>query len=108
MNPTATFARLRNAAKTTRTETAADSTVKSIEARPPKARPSRRQRIAVIIVREVLLMHSSASRSFLSMAAWFCLGPFVAIAVLALLVLGFGALAVAAQLIAVLLKHAGV
>jgi len=42
------------------------------------------------------------------MAAWFCLGPFVAIAVLALLVLGFGALAVAAQLIAVLLKHAGV
>ena len=53
-------------------------------------------------------MHSSASRSFLSMAAWFCLGPFVAIAVLALLVLGFGALAVAAQLIAVLLKHAGV
>ena len=62
---------------------------------------------AIVIVRKVLLMHSSASRSFLSMAAWFFLGPFVAIAVLALLVLGFGGLAVAVQLVAVLLKHAG-
>ena len=55
----------------------------------------------------VLLVHSSASRSFLSMAAWFFFGPFVAIAALALLVFGFGALAVAVQLIAVLLKYAG-
>jgi len=53
-------------------------------------------------------MHFSASRSFLSMAAWFYLGPFVAIAALALLVLGFGALAVAVQLLAVFLKHAGI
>lgn len=52
-------------------------------------------------------MNSSASRSFLSMTAWFFFGPFVAIAALALLVLGFGALAVAVQLIAVLLKYAG-
>ena len=53
-------------------------------------------------------MHSSAPRSFLSVATWFFLGPFVAIALLALLVLGFGGLAVAVQLVAVLLKHAGV
>ena len=59
-------------------------------------------------VREVVLIHSSVSRSFLSAATWFFLRPFVAIALLALLVLGFGGLAVAMQLIAVLLKHAGV
>ena len=53
-------------------------------------------------------MHSSASRSFLSMAAWIFLGPFVAIALLALLVLGFGLLAVVLQLVGVLLKHAGI
>jgi hypothetical protein len=58
--------------------------------------------------REVLLMRSSVARSFLSMAAWFYLGPFVAIGVLALLVLGFGALAVAVQLLAVFLKHVGI
>lgn len=53
-------------------------------------------------------MYPSASRSFLSMAAWFYLGPFVAIAALALLAFGFGALAVALQLISVLLKHTGI
>ena len=41
------------------------------------------------------------------MAAWFFFGPFVAIAALALRVVGFGALAVGVQLIAVLLKYAG-
>jgi hypothetical protein len=46
------------------------------------------------------------SRSFLSLAAWFYLGPVVAIAALALLVLGVGALAITMQLIAALLKHA--
>ena len=53
-------------------------------------------------------MRSSVARSFLSMAAWFCLGPFVVIGVLALLVLGFGSLAVAVQLLSMLLKHAGI
>ena len=66
------------------------------------------ERDAIVIVREVLLIHSSASRSFLSVATWFFLWPFLAIALLALLVLGFGGLAVAMQLVAVLLKHAGV
>lgn len=63
---------------------------------------------AIVVVRETLLMHSSASRSFLSTAAWLFFGPLIAIAALALVVLGFGALAVAAQLIAVLLKHVGI
>jgi hypothetical protein len=53
-------------------------------------------------------MRSSLSRSLLSMAAWFYLGPFVAIAALALLVLGFGGLAVVVQLVATIFKHAAV
>ena len=51
-------------------------------------------------------MRSSLSRSLLSKAAWFYVGPFVAVAGLALLVLGFGVLAVAMQVVARLLKHA--
>ena len=53
-------------------------------------------------------MRSNLSRSLLSMAAWFYVGPFVAIAGLALLVLGFGVLAVTMQAVATLLKHAGI
>ena len=58
--------------------------------------------------RRVFVMRSSVSRSFLSMAAWFYLAPFVAIGVLAFLVFGFGALAIAVQLLTVLLKHLGI
>jgi hypothetical protein len=44
----------------------------------------------------------------LSITAWFYIGPFVALAALALLVLGFGILAVAMQVLAALLRHIGV
>ena len=53
-------------------------------------------------------MRSSFSRSLLSVAAWFYVGPFVAVAGLALLVLGFGVLAVAMQVVTTVLKHAGI
>jgi hypothetical protein len=52
-------------------------------------------------------MRSSLSRSWLSLAAWFYIGPFVVIGSLALFVLGFGFLAMAIQALAALLKHIG-
>lgn len=53
-------------------------------------------------------MRSSLSRSVFSAAVWFYLGPFVAIGGLALLIFGFGMLALAFHALAVLLKHAGI
>ena len=53
-------------------------------------------------------MRSSQPRSLLRAAAWVYVGPFVVIGGLALFALGFGVLAVAMQLVAALLKHAGV
>jgi hypothetical protein len=53
-------------------------------------------------------MRSSLSRSWLSLAALFYLGPFVAIGGLALFVLGFAVLAVTIQALAALLKHIGI
>jgi hypothetical protein len=50
----------------------------------------------------------SKPRSVLRAAAWVYFGPFVAVAGFALVALGFGALAVVVQLLAALLKHAGV
>jgi hypothetical protein len=50
----------------------------------------------------------SSSCSWLTVAAWFYLGPFVVIAGLALLALGFGVLAVGIQAFGALLRHAGV
>ena len=51
---------------------------------------------------------ASRSSSLLRIIAWACLWPFVAVGGLALLVFGFGALAVGVRLVQVLLKHAGV
>ena len=51
---------------------------------------------------------SSTPRSFLRAAAWMYFGPVVAVGVLALCVLAFGFLAMAFQLLATFLKHAGV
>jgi len=53
-------------------------------------------------------MRSSSSHSWLSLAAWFYIGPFVAIGVLVLLVFGFAVLAIATQALAVLFKHVGI
>ena len=53
-------------------------------------------------------MRISASRSWLSLAIWFYIGPFVAIGVLALFVFGFAVLAMATQALAVLFKHVGI
>ena len=53
-------------------------------------------------------MRSSLSRSWLSTAAWFYIGPFVAIAGLALFVFGFAVLAAAMQALAAFLKHIGI
>jgi hypothetical protein len=53
-------------------------------------------------------MRSSLSRSWLSLAAWFYIGPFVVVCSLALLVLGFGVLAMAIQMAAALLKQVGI
>jgi hypothetical protein len=50
-------------------------------------------------------MRSSFSHSWLSLAAWFYIGPFVAIAGLALLVVGFAVFAVGMQALAAFLKH---
>jgi hypothetical protein len=49
----------------------------------------------------------SRSRSLLRAAAWVYFGPLVAVGGLALFALGFAALAVAIQLLAAILKHAG-
>jgi hypothetical protein len=53
-------------------------------------------------------MRSSLSRSWLSLAAWFYIGPFVVIGGLALFVVGFAVLAVAIQALGALLKHVGI
>ena len=59
--------------------------------------------------KERLPVRSSAKpRSLLRATAWAYFGPLVAIGGLALFVLGFGALAVAVQLVAALLKYAGI
>lgn len=58
----------------------------------------------------VVMSMSTASRSpsLLRVIAWVCLGPFAALGGLALLVFGFGVLAIGVQLLLVLLEHAGV
>jgi hypothetical protein len=53
-------------------------------------------------------MRSSLSRSWLSTAAWFYFGPFVAIGALALFVFGFAVLAVTFQALAAFLRHIGI
>jgi hypothetical protein len=65
-------------------------------------------RLAAILSWKEFVMRSSLSRSWLSMAAWFYVGPFVAIAGLALFVLGFAGLAVTMQVLASFLKHIGI
>ena len=50
----------------------------------------------------------SKPRSLLRAAAWVYVGPFVAIGGFALFAFGFGVLAVVVQLVAALLKHAGI
>ena len=50
----------------------------------------------------------SKPRSVLRAAAWVYFGPFVAVGAFALAALGFGALSVVVQLLAALLKRAGV
>ena len=52
-------------------------------------------------------MRSAQLRSLLRIAACLYFGPFIVIGGLALFALGFGALAVVVQLIAVVLKYAG-
>jgi hypothetical protein len=54
------------------------------------------------------LMRSFQHRSLLRVAGWLCVGPFVVIGGFALFALGFGVLAAGMQLLAALLKHAGV
>ena len=51
---------------------------------------------------------SSQPRSLLRTAALVYFGPLIAVGALALLVFGFGLLAVALQLVAALLKYAGI
>ena len=53
-------------------------------------------------------MRSSQPRSLLRVAAWLYFGPFIVVGGLALFALGFAGLAVGMQLLAALLKHAGV
>jgi hypothetical protein len=53
------------------------------------------------------LSTASRSPSLLRVVGWACLGPFAALGGLALLVFGFGALAVGVRLLLVLLKHSG-
>lgn len=53
-------------------------------------------------------MRSSQSPSLLRAVAWVYVGPFVVIGSLVLFALGFGVLAIAMQLLAAMLKHAGV
>jgi len=50
---------------------------------------------------------ASRSPSLLRVIAWACFGPFVALGGLALLVLGFGALAVGVRLLLALFGHDG-
>ena len=51
---------------------------------------------------------SSQPRSLLRAAALVYFGPFIAVGALAIVTLGLGVLAVALQLLAALLKHAGI
>jgi hypothetical protein len=53
-------------------------------------------------------MRSSLTRSWLSLAGWFYIGPFVVLGGLALLVFGFSAAAVVVQALAAFLRHVGV
>ena len=48
---------------------------------------------------------ASRSPSLFRVIAWACLGPFVALGGLALLVFGFGALAVGVRLLLALFRH---
>ncbi len=59
---------------------------------------------------DVVMSMSTASRSpsLLRVIAWACLGPFAALGGLALLVFGFGALAVGVRLLLALFGHGGV
>jgi hypothetical protein len=59
---------------------------------------------------DVVMSMSTTSRSpsLLRIIAWACLGPFAAIGGLALLVFGFGALAICVRLLVALFGHAGV
>jgi hypothetical protein len=50
---------------------------------------------------------ASPAPSLLRVIAWACFGPFVAFGGLALLVFGFGALAVGARLLLALFGHSG-
>ena len=58
----------------------------------------------------MVMSMSTASRSpsLLRVIAWACLGPFAALGGLALLVFGFGALAVGVRLLLALFGHGGV
>jgi len=51
---------------------------------------------------------ASRSPSLLRVIAWACFGPFAAIGGLALLVFGFGALAIGVRVLVTLLGHGGV
>jgi hypothetical protein len=51
---------------------------------------------------------ASRSPSLLRLIAWACLGPFAAVGGLAVLVFGFGALAVCVRLLLVLFRHSGI
>jgi hypothetical protein len=53
-------------------------------------------------------VHPTRPHSLIRAIAWAVCAPFIAIAGLALFVFGFGVLAVAVQLVAAMLKHAGV
>jgi hypothetical protein len=50
---------------------------------------------------------ASRSPSLLRIIGWACFGPFVALGALALLVFGFGALAVGVRLLLALFGHGG-
>jgi hypothetical protein len=51
---------------------------------------------------------ASRSHSLLHLIAWACLGPFAAVGGLAVLVFGFGALAVCVRLLLALFGHGGI
>jgi hypothetical protein len=67
-------------------------------------------RIRITVRRETrsTVRSSTQPRSILRVAAWAYLGPLVAIGGLALFVFGFGVFAVVMQLVAAMLKHAGI
>lgn len=59
-------------------------------------------------LRVVMSMSTARSPSLLRLIAWACLGPFAAVGGLAVLVFGFGALAICVRLILALFGHGGV